>query len=158
MTVYEVGLELADVKNPQTIAESLNILLGLDYASVLGAASIPYSSQAVYRVVADNVSQDQIDKLKIVIEQLDAKYAASDTRNQANIPSLSGVVYRPHLARAYPEKTLAANIIGFVGSGNQGYFGAEGKFNDLLAGKTKTILVPVDPLHAGDQMHGRCPR
>jgi cell division protein FtsI/penicillin-binding protein 2 len=152
MTVYEVGLELADVKNPQTIAESLNILLGLDYASVLGAASIPYSSQAVYRVVADNVSQDQIDKLKIVIEQLDAKYAASDTRNQANIPSLSGVVYRPHLARAYPEKTLAANIIGFVGSGNQGYFGAEGKFNDLLAGKTKTILVPVDPLHAGDQM------
>ena len=143
VTVYEVGVELAQVENPQTIAQTLNVVLGIDYATVLGIASYPASDTAVYAVVTDNVTQEQIDKLAIVIEQMDDKYGASE---DPNAPSLSGLVFKPHLSRTYPEKTLASNIVGFVGGERKGFFGVEGKFNDLLAGKTKTIRVPVSPL------------
>jgi len=37
--VYEVGVELAWVENPHTIALALNVVLGLDYNSVLQATS-----------------------------------------------------------------------------------------------------------------------
>ena len=126
---------------------TLNVVLGMDYAYVLGVASMQASKSAVYAVLADNISPGQVEKLLIVQEQVNARYSA-ETNRDGDIPSLSGLVFRPHLARTYPENTLAANIIGFVGGETQGYFGVEEKFNELLAGKSKTIQVPRDPIQA----------
>lgn len=148
LTVYEIGLELAAVENPQTIAETLNAVLGMDYAYILGVASIPASSSAVYAVLADNVSPDQVEKLLIIEEQISERYGGDESSKGVALPSMRGLVYRPHLARTYPENTLGANIIGFVGGDAKGFFGVEEKFNDLLAGRTKTITVPSDPIRA----------
>jgi len=141
-TVYEVGAELQFVTSPETIAQTLNAILGVDYADVYATASIPVSDEAIYVVLADNVSQEDILKLDIVIEQLSA--ANSGSRDK-HAPSLSGLVYHPHLGRIYPEKSLASNILGFVSREGRGYFGLEERFNDLLAGKSKTVMVPRDP-------------
>ena len=141
-TVYEVGAELQFVTSPETIAQTLNAILGVDYADVYATASIPASDEAIYVVLADNVSQEDILKLDIVIEQLSA--ANSGSRDK-HAPSLSGLVYHPHLGRIYPEKSLASNILGFVSREGRGYFGLEERFNDLLAGKSKTVMVPRDP-------------
>jgi cell division protein FtsI/penicillin-binding protein 2 len=146
-TVYEIGLELAQVENPRTIAETLNVVLGMDYAYVLGLASIPASESAVYAVVADNISPDQVEKLRIIQEQVSASYSG-ESKKKGDVPSLSGLIFSQHLARTYPENTLAANIIGFVGGETKGYFGVEEKFNELLSGKSKTIQVPRDPIQA----------
>lgn len=141
-TVYEVGVELQDVENPQTIAQTVATLLDVDYAFAFTRASLEPSDTAVYAVLADNVPQEEIDKLAILIDQMDQAYAAS---KGDNLPSLRGLVYHPHLGRIYPEKTLASNILGFVSRENLGYFGVEERFNELLAGKSKTVLVPLDP-------------
>ncbi|MEW5871373.1 MAG: penicillin-binding protein 2 [Chloroflexota bacterium] len=137
-TVYEVGLELQLVSDPKAIAGTLSSVLDIDYADVYAAASIEASEDAVYAVVADNITQDKIDKL----EALRKIYAASSEKNP---PSLRGVVYNPHLARAYPDNSLASNVLGFVVREGDGYFGVEGYYDNLLAGTPKTVLVPLDP-------------
>jgi cell division protein FtsI/penicillin-binding protein 2 len=141
-TVYEVGVELQFVENPQTIAQTVATILDVDYADAYTRASLEPSDTAVYAVLADNVPQEAIDKLSILVEQMSDAYSGGKGEN---LPSLRGLVFTPHLGRIYPEKTLASNILGFVSRENIGYFGVEERFNELLAGKTKTVLVPLDP-------------
>lgn len=144
-TVYEVGVDLNQVSNPQTIALTLNVVLGLDYETVLAAARIKPSDKAVYARLADYVTQDKMDRLLELKQQIQETYQGSRDKNR---PSLSGLTFAPHLARSYPEKSLASNILGFVSRENKGYFGIEEKYNDILAGKSKTIWVPNDPNRA----------
>ena len=141
-TVYEVGAELRDVKNPQTIALTLKTVLDADYAEVFALASIESSDKAVYAVLVDNVPQDRIDDLEFVIRQMKGAYGENQEKGA---PSLEGLVYKPHLGRIYPENTLASNVLGFVSREGQGYFGVEERFNDMLAGKPKIVMVPKDP-------------
>lgn len=144
-TVYEVGVELQDVKNPETIAQTVSDLLGVgrDYAKA--RASIEYSPTSVYSRLVDNVPPEEIEKLEIVIKQMQVMYSDSKDENK---PSLNGLVYYPHLGRIYPEESLASNILGFVNADNNGYFGVEERFNSLLAGRSKKVRVPLDPSRA----------
>ena len=146
-TVYEVGVELRDVVNAQTIAQTVSAILGVDYQDALARASLTSSENAVYSVLVDNVPQEEIDKLAVVKEQMDALYAKTKGEN---VPSLIGLVYYPHLGRIYPESSLASNILGFVSRERKGYFGIEERFDGLLSGTSKTILVPLDPNRAED--------
>jgi cell division protein FtsI (penicillin-binding protein 3) len=49
-----------------------------------------------------------------------------------------------HEKRLYPEKFLAANILGFTGIDNQGLYGAELKFDKVLSGKEVKIVALKD--------------
>jgi cell division protein FtsI/penicillin-binding protein 2 len=141
-TVYQIGIELQEVKNPQTIALTLNVVLGLDYSKVLAAASMPPSKDAVYAVVTDFISPDKVEHLNQLAQQILDTYQGNHDKNP---PSLSGLKMVPHLMRSYPEKDVASNILGFVSQDNKGYFGVEEKYNELLAGKPKTVWMPLDP-------------
>ncbi len=140
--VYEVGVELQFVENPETIAQTVSAVLGMDYAKAYTIASLEPSDEAIYARLIDNVSTDKVTKLEVLKEQMAEAYKDSEGKN---LPSLSGLTFTPHLARIYPEKSLASNILGFVSRDNVGYFGVEERYNELLAGKTKTVVVPLDP-------------
>jgi len=142
ITVYEVGVELAQVRNPHSIALTLNVVLGLDYAQVLDAASQEVSPEAVYVVLADYVSQEKIE----LLERYSTELENSTSRKKGEEPpSLQGLIYKPHLQRSYPEKRLASNVLGFVNREGLGYYGVEAKFNELIAGKTMEVWMPRDP-------------
>ena len=142
ITVYEVGVELAQVRNPHSIALTLNVVLGLDYAQVLDAASQEISPEAVYVVLADYVSQEKIE----LLERYSTELENSTSRKKGEEPpSLQGLIYKPHLQRSYPEKRLASNVLGFVNREGLGYYGVEAKFNELIAGKTMEVWMPRDP-------------
>jgi len=146
-TVYEVGVELIEVKNPKTIADTLSFYLDdIDYEEVLRITSIKYDRErAVYHVIVDSVEQEVIIKL----EDLMIKYKNEIDQNDEDAPNLSGLTWRSYLERSYPEHTIAANIIGFYAFHDrysaQGHYGIEEKFNDRLAGKPKKIVIPNDP-------------
>lgn len=144
-TVYEVGVELAQVKNPHTIALTLNVVLGLDYSKVYEAVSKEPSPDDVHVVLDDFVPQQYIDSLEQFKEDIDKTYGGSRGEEP---PSLDGLVYQPHLQRSYPENELASNILGFVSREGEGYFGVEAKYQDLLAGIPQTVWVPLDPNRA----------
>jgi cell division protein FtsI/penicillin-binding protein 2 len=57
----------------------------------------------------------------------------------------------PHLARSYPEGSLASNMIGFVRRDEKrGHLGVEGKYDTSLFGNDRTLWALWDP-HKADQ-------
>jgi cell division protein FtsI (penicillin-binding protein 3) len=60
---------------------------------------------------------------------------------------IRGVSVEPVVGRIYPEKTLASQIIGFVGDENDGLAGIEYAFDDVLAGtggKGSAVVLTID--------------
>lgn len=142
--VYEVGIELQYERNAEFIAQMLSVLLDVDYMDVYAAASKEYvPGESVYVPIKQNVSQEQAEKLKSLIEQLEAEAEKSKSKNP---PRLTGVVLYPRLARIYPEHTLASNVLGYVSLLGNGVFGVEEKYNDILAGQQKSVVNPLHPL------------
>jgi cell division protein FtsI/penicillin-binding protein 2 len=133
-TVYEVGVSLTDLRDPEAMATALSSHLGLPYDEVYSRlTNSPEGWQ--YVVVQDYVSVDQVTSLQQLLRQLEE---SEDYR-------LRGLAFKPHFQRSYPESTLASNLLGFVTRDGRGYFGIEEKYNDLLAGNPVQVWIPRDP-------------
>jgi cell division protein FtsI/penicillin-binding protein 2 len=48
---------------------------------------------------------------------------------------LPGIVLHPEVRRYYPEASTASQILGFANADNQGNYGLEGKYDNVLSGK-----------------------
>lgn len=142
-TVYEIGVELASVHDPKSVALALSALVGADYNTVLAAASQPASADAIYAVVADYVLPEKIELLKAY--DVSRAPEPQESLRCSNDPALIALICRPHLARSYPERDLASNVLGFVNRESSGNFGVEQQYQDLLAGLPENIWVPTDP-------------
>lgn len=142
-SVYEVGVSLAEIKNPRAIALTLNTIVGLNYEKVYNDLLNPPAG-IVYLVVADFVSSEKARELMALKSRLDEEYT------NAGDPSLAGLHFQARLMRSYPEGALASNVLGFVTLENRGYFGVEEKYNNLLAGVPVTVWVPEDPNRAAE--------
>ncbi len=67
------------------------------------------------------------------------------------------IILSPHAQRIYPEKTIGAQILGFIDNAGKGHYGIEGYFDDLLQGnpweqKGKKDIQgrPIDPITFGE--------
>ena len=149
--VYEVGAQVDNVENADTIAFALSKVLSghpeYDYPeysdeifSVLHRAEI---SGTAYVQLADFVTPEELTQLQDWAQNYanlpDVDYG------EAGRPSLDGLVYRPRLQRYYPENDLSANVLGFVNREGAGMFGVEAEFNDLLAGAPQSVWMSLDP-------------
>lgn len=162
--LYEVGLNLVDVTDPETISRALETILDLDYTTTLEKVSTPASSTSTYLILSDFVSASKADEIRQLMDSY-SRMAEDPKYQQSNPPSLNGIILTPHLQRSYPENTLASNVLGFytletsetsktadrheirVG---RGFYGVEEKYNDLLAGTPIDVQVPLDPNKVGD--------
>ncbi len=133
-TVFEVGVSLADVNDPESVAYILGTYLGLTYEDVFNKiTNSPESWQ--YVVIQDYVDGGVAASLQELVQQMES---VGDHR-------LDGIAFKPHYQRSYPENSLASNVLGFVTRDGRGYFGIEEKYNDLLAGNSVQVWVPSDP-------------
>jgi cell division protein FtsI/penicillin-binding protein 2 len=133
-TVYEVGVSLREMESPEAMASALSTNLGLTYEEIYKKLTESPETWE-YVVIQDYVAVEAVEKLKTLVEQLD----------NADDPRLSGLAFKPHLQRSYPENALGSNVLGFVTRDGRGYFGVEEKYNDLLAGNPVQVWVPSDP-------------
>jgi cell division protein FtsI/penicillin-binding protein 2 len=133
-TVYEVGVSLSEVEDTDSLAYTLSQYLGLTYEEAYKKITESPESWE-YVVIQDYVGEETVEALQQLVDQL----------NDADDPRLSGLAFKPHLQRSYPENSLASNVLGFVTRDGRGYFGIEEKYNDLLAGNPVQIWVPRDP-------------
>jgi len=138
-TVYEVGVSLSEMETPDSMAYILSTHLGIPYEEIYKKLSESPETWE-YVVIQDYVAMETVDALKGLAQQLD----------DADDPRLSGLAFKPHLQRSYPESSLASNVLGFVTRDGRGYFGIEEKYNDLLAGNPVQIWVPRDPNKASE--------
>ena len=133
-TVYEVGVSLSEMGNPEAMARILSSYLGLTFEEVYDKLTNSPETWE-YIVVQDYVGAETVTSLQALMHQFD------DTNDQR----LSGLGFKPHFQRSYPETALASNVLGFVTRDGRGYFGIEEKYNDLLAGNPVQVWVPRDP-------------
>lgn len=156
---YEIGLNLADVSDPETIARAMETILGMDYNETLEKAKTDESTTAAYVLLKDFVASEKAQEI-IQLMNSYSRMAEENTDENKYVPNLDGIILSPHLQRSYPEGSLASNILGFytlrtsqtsqtadrheirVGDG---FFGVEEKFNDLLSGTSVDVQVPLDP-------------
>jgi cell division protein FtsI/penicillin-binding protein 2 len=72
----------------------------------------------------------------------------ASTKNQLTTLNLKGLGFEAEAKRYYPEASMAAQLLGFVGSdqnGNdQGYFGLEGYYDRELRGRDGSIQLEKD--------------
>lgn len=137
-TVYEIGVDLNTVADAHAIAFAVSNTLGMDYNQMIDVIQNPPEGIS-YIVLADFVGvQDALylQELKKVLDE---------EAPQGSSGGLTGLQFKSHPQRSYPEDALAANVLGFVNREGRGYFGVEEKYNDLLAGNAMQVLVPTDP-------------
>lgn len=138
-TVYEVGVSLPDMTDPEKLASVLGTYLGLSYDEVYNKLTdSPESWQ--YVVIQDYVGAETVSSIQELMRQME----------DADDSSLNGLGFKPHFQRSYPENSLASNVLGFVTRDGRGYFGIEEKYNDLLAGNPVQVWVPRDPNKAAE--------
>ncbi len=144
-TVYEIGVDLASVKeqDPKAIALALSALVGADYNRVLEIIAQAQEQNLIYVVATDYVLPEKVDLLRSYNVNLPPE--EDDSFSCSNDPALEALLCRPHLARSYPERDLASNVLGFVTQDSNGNFGVEQQYQDLLAGLPENIWVPTDP-------------
>lgn len=69
---------------------------------------------------------------------------------EINQLDLAGLNWETYSSRFYPEASMAAHVLGFVGKNDQGedvgYFGIEGALNEELSGKLNRKLLNTDAL------------
>ena len=138
-TVYEVGVDLTTMKDPDSLAYVLGSYLDMS-ADEVRDRLVNAPEEWEYVVIKDYVDPGTVD----ILQQMANKLAdEGDNR-------LYGLGFNAHLERSYPEKNMASNVLGFVARDGRGYFGVEEKYNDLLAGQPVQVWVSNDPNKAVD--------
>ena len=59
--------------------------------------------------------------------------------------NLIGISYQDESRRFYPNGTIAAPVVGFVGTDNDGLGGMEYAYDKMLTGKPGSVQVERDP-------------
>ncbi len=154
--VYEVGVQVDNVDNADTISFALSKVLSshpeYDYPEysdeIYSAIHRAQVSETAYVQLADFVTPEELSQL----QEWAQNYTNLPDVNYGEVgrPSLDGLVYRPRLQRYYPEDSLGANILGFVNREGTGMFGVEAEFNDLLAGAPQSVWMSLDPYQVAE--------
>ncbi len=76
-----------------------------------------------------------------LIDRTIANHLSESDKEWIKSHNLPGVHLKPSESRVYPEKHLAATIIGFTGKDNTGLSGIERAFNESLQGQEVNLIV-----------------
>lgn len=109
----------------QRIAERLSELLDLDPDDILAMMEKTYSQ---YEILKKRVDRDVGDAVRSFITE----------------ENIQGVHLQSDAKRYYPYSTLAAQVIGFLNSDNQGAYGLEALYEEELEGKTGLVVTARD--------------
>lgn len=102
------------------IARTLAEILDLKYEDVLAKVQ----AQSTYTVVKRQVDKETADKIRAFVKEnkLDSIFMVSDT------------------TRYYPYDNFLSHTLGFVGSDNQGLYGLESYYDDVLQGTDGRVV------------------
>src|SRR5207248_131542 len=73
-----------------------------------------------------------------------ARKADAETAARLRPMNLPGIYFQTESKRLYPKRELAAQVIGYVGTDDEGLSGIEREYEDKLHGKSGRMLISVD--------------
>ncbi|MBL8063247.1 MAG: hypothetical protein JNK32_09530, partial [Anaerolineales bacterium] len=136
--VYEIGVDLNTMTDPHAISFAVADTLDMEYEDLMAVLQDPPEGIS-YIVLADFIDASKA----LYLQEL--KKALNDQAPEGVFGGLTGLQFKSHPQRSYPENALGSNILGFVNREGKGYFGVEEKYDNLLAGNPIQVLVPTDP-------------
>src|SRR6266542_1522854 len=123
LSVDDLYADTGLIKNPPEVAAKLAPVLGTTPDALL-----PLLSDAERRYVR------LLGGRKLTPEE---SAAVSELR-------LPGIFLEPTTKRVYPERQLASHLLGFVDAENQGWYGLEGQYGDLVGGQPGHLRAERD--------------
>ena len=120
-TVYVVPKYIQDKKD---VSDRLSELLELDSDDLYNKIN---KKEDPFEAIKDKVSDELVERIKS--------------------EEIEGVYFMPEITRYYPGNSLASNIIGFLGYGEEkreGQYGIEGYYNERLEGKMGFLEIEKD--------------
>ena len=131
--VYNVKLSTKDItyysnlhKNEgyyQATADALATCFGANASELV--AFMRANPDNTYKLIAKRVEYEAVEKFNEMV-------AASKENKEAN--TIYGVAFDEEYIRTYPGGALASDVIGFTNDGNEGSYGLEQYYNDVLNG------------------------
>ena len=106
----------------EKVAKEFSDIFELDYEATLNKVS----SENSYETIARKMEKDKVDKLKEWMER-EKIY--------------SGINIEEDTKRYYPYENLASSLIGFCGNDNQGLYGLELYWDDILTGTPGKVVT-----------------
>jgi cell division protein FtsI (penicillin-binding protein 3) len=110
------------ITDPVGYAAQLAPIVGIDPAELAADLAQP---DTAYVYVARKVDDATADAVKAL--------------------DLPGINYEPESARSYPAGSIAAPVVGVVGTDNNGLAGIESAYESRLAGAPGEVVVELDP-------------
>lgn len=135
--------ELVDI-DPMLIATQITPVLlptieGFDTAS--NSAETLQKIQTFQQTISTKLDSDK--KWVSLIPHI-----SQETKVNLESLDIKGIGFEPFEKRTYPEASMAAQVLGFVGKTNDGadigYFGIEGKLEDVLRGQSSKTTIMAD--------------
>ncbi len=122
-TVWTVALSPMDIdkEDYDTIARGLADILEVDYQTVYDKCS----EKTYYSIVKRKVDQPVIDEIRAFMSE----------------NKVGGISFTEDSKRYYPYGNFLAQVLGFVGTDNQGLSGLEAYYDDVLSGTSGRVLT-----------------
>lgn len=105
----------------QTLATILSDTLGVDYDTVLGRIQ---NTDSGYEIIAQKVDKD----------------VSRELYEKLNAAGCTGVYSEPDTKRYYQQGSFLSAVLGYVNSDNNGTYGLESQYNDVLSGTAGRIV------------------
>lgn len=119
-----VSVTPAQVKNPEVVAQKLSEIFALEYEDIYEKIT----SNVALVTIAKNVTKDVTDVLRTWISETETV----------------GIKIDESTKRYYPNNRLASHVLGFVGTDNQGLYGIEKVYEDILTGIPGRVISETD--------------
>ena len=124
-TVWRVFISTRDIKNAEKST-------GVDYAKIISEGLSPILSLDRDRLYEKIKSSSVLD---VTIKKAATEEEYRKVVEFINKAGLENLIFtEAETSRYYPGGTLAAHVLGFTGSDNQGLYGLEYYYEDILAG------------------------
>lgn len=127
--ILDCKLMLDDKKNEEPTLTTLSECFGLNLTELKQYVKENPSSQ--YRVLKKRITYDEMSPF---LDRKNEHNKKASQKGNEKMGNISGVWFEPEYIRRYPNDTLACDVIGFTGTDNNGTYGLEEYYNDILNG------------------------
>lgn len=115
--VCVVPVDIKEKGNGEEVARALSEILEVDYDEVYAKTQ----KNSYYEIIKRRVESAEVEKIRAL--------------------NLVGIRLDADTKRYYPNGSLASHVIGFTGNDNQGLWGIESVYDDVLKGKAGRIIT-----------------
>ncbi len=131
--VYNVILDckvmLSKKENEEPTLSALAECFGLDQSELRKYVKENPGSQ--YRVLKKRITYDEMSPF---LDRKNEHNKKAKQKGNEKLGTIDGVWFEEEYIRRYPNNSLACDVIGFTGTDNNGTYGLEEYYNDLLNG------------------------